>query len=81
MTTTIMGLKTATPIQYPTGRWGLVGMVPIHLLYTMADGSPLTKDVVAGIKHCGTGLYSKTIKSVTFDSESAALAAYETTSR
>lgn len=68
----ISSFRTATAIQYPSGRWGLVGKVPIDLLYTMADGSPLTEKMIEGIRHCGAGLYRKRIRSVTFASKEEA---------
>lgn len=65
------------PLQYPSGRWGVVGIVPWSLYYTMADGSPLTQKVQDAIRRCGPGLLGKSIKRVTFDTEAECQAAID----
>ena len=41
-----LGLHT---IQYPSGKWGFVGSVPLCLSYEKKDGSPITKKEIADL--------------------------------
>ena len=62
-------------IQYPTGRWGFVGDVPMGLAYVQADGQPLTEDQMDAIQQCGPGILGQKVKAVTFGSREEAIAA------
>jgi hypothetical protein len=57
----------------PTGRWFLVGTVPVHACYARKDGAPLTADDIAAIRHAGPGFAP--VKRRTFDTKDQALAA------
>ena len=60
-------------IQYPTGRYGFAGSVPIDLAYVYHTGENLTDEMAAKIAKFGPGLYKKKVKSLSFDSESDAI--------
>lgn len=47
-------------IQYPTGRWGLAGTVPVSAGYARKDGAPLTADDVEMICHTGSSPHCRT---------------------
>ena len=56
----------ASAIQYPSGRWGLAGVIPVRSAYTQKDGSDLTDDQAELIRSHGPGLIRGQIKSRTF---------------
>ena len=60
--------------QFPSGRFGFAGRVPVSLSHTKADGSPLTADQITRIQNFGPGLMlrSKEIKSVSFKTQKQA---------
>ena len=59
-------------LKCPTGRWTLVGTVPVALAYEQADGSPLTDKQAETIVLCGPGLLRPKIRSITYATEDAA---------
>jgi hypothetical protein len=62
-------------IQYPSGRWGFVGHVPMQLAHTALDGSPLDTETANLIQRHGPGMFKSKAKSVAFDTEAEAIAA------
>lgn len=61
-------------IKVPSGRFVLVGTVPISCSYTRKDGSPISDKQAEGIRHAGPGFVSD-LKHVTYATEAEALAA------
>lgn len=44
-------------IKAPSGRFVLVGRVPVRAGYERKDGAPLTDDDIRGVCHCGPGIF------------------------
>ena len=42
--------------QFPTGRWGFVGRVPVTLGYVQQNGETPTAKQCASAAHCGPGI-------------------------
>lgn len=61
--------------QYPTGKWGFVGRVPVVLGYKRKDNRPLTQGDVDACVQCGPGLAG--LDPVVFDTKEQAQAALE----
>ena len=59
----ITGIHT---LKCPTGRWTLVGTVPVGLVYEQADGTPLTDKQAETIAHCGPGLLRDKVRPITY---------------
>ena len=53
-------------LRCPTGRFTLVGTVPVGLAYEQADGSPLTDKQAETVIRCGPGLLGDSIRSITY---------------
>lgn len=68
----ITGIHT---LECPTGRWTLVGTVPVSLVYEQADGSPLTEKQAEIIVLCGPGLLRGKVRSITYATREEATAA------
>ena len=63
---------------FPTGTFGFVGHVPMHLRYRMRDGGgPVPADLADGINHCGPWLYRDKVKTMTWPTADAAVAEAE----
>lgn len=63
----------AQAITCPTGRWVLVGRVPVAAAYERKDGAPLTLRDIETITHCGPG-FARACRARTYASEEEALA-------
>lgn len=73
---TLGSIRGCHAIQYPSGRWGLVGRVPAHLAYVDADGNTPSPQVIREIQQFGgVAMRSNGVKSRTWNTESEALAA------
>lgn len=66
-------IRGAYLIQFPSGRWGFRGRVPIALSYTYKDGSPLSDEDVRNVQQHGAGLFKKRIQNVVFETAEDAL--------
>ena len=65
--------KLGTHIQEYKSGFGFIGSgIPGKLLYEKIDGSPMTTKDFDAIKHCGPGLFRKTIREVRFPTREAA---------
>jgi len=51
--------RPLTVLQYPSGRWGFAGSVPVELAFEMKDGSALDPDQVRIALSCGPGFAKK----------------------
>ena len=60
-------------IQYPSGRWGFVGAVPMELAYTAPDGTPLDDVTAKAVWQIGPGMLKGLVKGVSFATEREAL--------
>ena len=58
-----MGIHT---LRCPTGRFKLVGTVPVGLAYERADGAPLTDEQVGTVIRCGPGILGDSIRTITY---------------
>ena len=65
-------------IQYSANRFGFAGSgIPVDLCYSDMDGNPLTEEMAHKVAQFGPGLFSKSVKSVGFDTLEAAQAALD----
>lgn len=67
-------ITTCQTIQYPSGRWGFVGLVPIELSYIQLNGDPPTAEQANDIRKFGPGLV-RSCKRRAWDTEELALEA------
>lgn len=68
-------LPSNSVMQYPSGRWGFVGSVDSRLAYVRKDGSEATEDDLSSARIAGPNVAG--LKTRTFDTKEAALAAAE----
>ena len=62
-------------IQYPTGRWGFVGRVPVALGCVQQNGQAPTPKQADAVAHCGPGIVG--LRPRTWESREAAEGALE----
>jgi hypothetical protein len=68
-------IRGVTLLQYPSGRWGFAGRVPMDLSYRNKDGSPITEELADSIRSFGPGLFKNKVDSVSFDTAEDAIEA------